>query len=111
MDAYADFKAVWNDQYEGDCDGTWLNTVCPAVALHRAFDKEYLFVEHVRDELHDFFEEFTNQYGCDPLFIWTNFYHWKDDVGYSQPTFGELRDFVQESCRLSVQRKIRILAF
>ena len=96
MDTYADFKYIWNDLYEGDCDADWLATVCPPQALFRNLDEEYCFVRHVRMEDHDFFEEFSRQYGCDALYIWTNWHHWKDDAGYSQPSFGELRDFVQE---------------
>ena len=95
MDGYAEFKIQWNEHYDGECDQEWLSTVCPAIALFRPLDKEFLYIDHVRSEDHDFFEEFNNQYGCDPLFIWTNFYHWKDDGGYSQPSFGELRDFIQ----------------
>ena len=96
MSDMGDFQGEWDEIYTGGMDGHWFNEICPPCALVRPYDAPLFFVKHVRLPDEEFFEMFEAVFGCNLLHLWTTMYHWDDEGGYSQPSFGELRDFAEK---------------
>ena len=96
MDVFTHFVKKWSKLYDGIMDPLWLDQVLPASVFVNGGDGKLVYVHYVRLEDDDFFRKFEEVYGVDILHIWTQFYHWKDEGSYGQPSKGELRDFAQK---------------
>ena len=90
MDVFTHFIKKWEKLYEGIMDPLWLDQVLPASVFAAGNDQPLLYVNYVRLDDVDFFNKFEEVYGTNLLHIWTQFYHWKDNGTYGQPTRGEL---------------------